>query len=79
MARNRSAQPSKWCHEHIHPEDRVRVVNSMTAAVDDGSTVWEAEFRYLTAAGEYLEVYDRGAIIRDVDGKALRFVGVMQM
>jgi PAS domain S-box-containing protein len=71
-------QTTKWCHEHIHPEDRARVVNSMTTAVNDGSMACEAEFRYLTAAGDYLEIYDRGAIIRDIDGKALHFVGVMR-
>ncbi len=35
-------------------------------------------FRYLAADGAYLDVFDRGSIIRYADGKALRFVGVMQ-
>lgn len=71
-------ETTKWCHDHIHPEDRERVVASMGDAVGDGSAIWEGEFRYLAADGGYLDVHDRGAIIRDADGKAVRFVGIMQ-
>jgi len=67
-----------WCHDHIHPDDRERVVAGMTDAVQSGSPTWEDDFRYRRADGSYVEVYDRGAIIRDVDGTAQRFVGVMQ-
>ena len=71
-------ESTTWCHDHIHPEDRERVVASMGDAVGDGSAIWEAEFRYLASDGRYLDVYDRGAIVRDADGKAVRFVGIMQ-
>ncbi len=67
-----------WCHEHIHPDDRARVTQGMAAAVAEGSASWEDEFRYLAASGAYVDVFDRGAILRDADGDALRFVGVMQ-
>lgn len=69
---------TEWCHDHIHPEDRQRVIQSMTNAVESGAVNWEEEFRYRKADGEYLSVLDRGAIIRAPDGKAVRFVGVMQ-
>jgi PAS domain S-box-containing protein len=69
---------TEWCHEHIHPEDRERVVGSMTAAVQNGDATWEGEFRYRKADGAYLDVYDRGSIVRDAAGKAVRFSGVMQ-
>jgi len=67
-----------WCHDHIHPDDRERVVAGMAEAVQSGAPTWEDDFRYRRADGSYVEVYDRGAIIRDVDGTAQRFVGVMQ-
>ena len=54
----------QWRHEHIHPEDRQRVVESMRLSVEDGSPTWEADFRYRERTGDYLEVYDRGAILR---------------
>ena len=67
-----------WCHNHIHPEDRRRVVGSMIDAVENGDVVWEGQFRYRKADGRYVDVLDRGSIIRDAEGKALRFVGMMQ-
>jgi PAS domain S-box-containing protein len=69
---------TEWCHAHIHPEDRERVVDSMTSAVRDGDVTWEGEFRYRKADGQYLDVLDRGSILRGSSGEALRFVGVMQ-
>jgi len=69
---------TQWCHEHMHPDDRERVVESMTAAVANGDVRWESEFRYRKADGGYLEVHDQGAIVRDAAGKALRFVGTMK-
>jgi len=69
---------TRWCHEHIHPDDRERVVESMAKAVQSEDVFWESEFRYLKADGTYLDVYDRGALIRNEAGKAVRFVGVMQ-
>ena len=68
----------EWCHAHIHPEDRERVVDSMKAAVRDGDVIWEGEFRYRKADGQYLDVLDRGSILRGPSGEALRFVGIMQ-
>lgn len=67
-----------WCYDHIHPDDRERVVAGMSEAVRSDATTWEDDFRYRRADGTYVEVYDRGAIIRDIDGTPLRFVGVMQ-
>lgn len=69
---------TEWCHDHIHPDDRERVAASMTKSVEDGSVVWESDFRYRCKGGNYVEVYDRGSIHRDTDGNALRFLGVMQ-
>ena len=69
---------TSWCHAHIHPDDRERVVKGMEEAVRSGAPTWEDDFRYRTANGSYLDVYDRGTIIRDGDGNAQRFVGVMQ-
>ena len=69
---------TKWCLEHMHPEDRDRVAHSMGLACEDGSTHWQSEFRYLRANGSYAHVSDRGVIIRDRLGNAMRFMGAMQ-
>ncbi len=68
----------QWRHDHIHPEDRARVIDSTGQAIADGSTTWEAEFRFLAADGTYRYVLDRGAITYDLEGRAIRFVGIMQ-
>lgn len=71
-------ESTRWRDERIHPDDRKRIVEGMRAAIEDGLANWEGEFRYLDAAGRYRDVLDRGAILTDVNGKAFRFVGVMQ-
>jgi PAS domain S-box-containing protein len=68
---------TRWYRDNIHPDDRDRVVAGMEAAIADG-TNWEDEFRYRIADGSFVDVCDRGAIIRANDGGPLRFVGVMQ-
>jgi PAS domain S-box-containing protein len=67
-----------WYHEHIHPEDRTRVTESMQAAHEEGATLWQGEFRYRKADGNYVHVADRGSIRRDASGRALRFMGAME-
>jgi two-component sensor histidine kinase len=61
----------------MHPDDRSRVVESMARAVESGDTTWHGEFRYLKADGTYAHVSDRGTIIRDPEGVAIRFLGTM--
>lgn len=67
-----------WGHERIHPDDRARVTESIAVAIGDGSATWEGEFRCRTASGAYIDVFDRATILRDANGEALRFAGVMQ-
>jgi two-component sensor histidine kinase len=50
----------------------------MAEAVRHGDVTWSSEFRYRRADDSYVEVLDRGSILRDPAGKALRFVGVMR-
>ncbi|SKB33764.1 PAS domain S-box-containing protein [Salegentibacter holothuriorum] len=68
---------SVW-YKNIHPDDREKVNSSFQNALDDGSEIWEEEYRYRNINGEYLNVFDRGFVVRDKKGKALRMVGAMQ-
>lgn len=64
--------------EHIHPEDRDRVIKSVHALLGFGNeTNWLAEYRYEKVDGKFAAVIDRGVIIRDEEGKAIRMVGAM--
>lgn len=67
-----------WYISRLHPDDRHRIMDDICAAIDDGAPTWEADFRFEKADGDYIEVYNRGTIIRESDGTATRFIGVMQ-
>ncbi|MGE5722028.1 MAG: PAS domain-containing protein [Sphingomonadales bacterium] len=66
-----------WWEQAIHPDDRPRVVRSINAAVDSDKNRWSAAYRMRKADGDYAYVYDRGFIIRNDEGQALRAVGAV--
>ncbi len=65
-------------NQFIHPEDLDNVVKNIYAVIDGGETNWIAEYRYMKADGDYAYVIDRGHVIRDEKGNAIRMVGAMQ-
>ncbi|MBW3468648.1 PAS domain-containing protein [Arthrospiribacter ruber] len=68
---------SGWI-EKIHPRDILRVSNSWEEILKDTSSeFWKEEYRYLKADGTYANVEDRGLIVRDEKGEAVRIVGAM--
>lgn len=62
---------------HIHPDDRQWVIDSIHAAIAGSDPDWAEEYRFLRADGTAAQVLDRGSIIRDELGKAVRMVGSM--
>jgi len=66
-----------WWEQAIHPDDRQRVVRSLLGAVQGDKTRWSAAYRLRKVDGSYAYVYDRGFIIRDSEGKAVRAVGAV--
>lgn len=67
-----------WHHERIHPEDRSRVLNGIQRTIAEGTHVWTDEYRYRPNSGEYALVIDRGYIIYDEKGRAVRMIGAIQ-
>ena len=65
-----------WWYGLIHPDERERVIAGIRAAVDGGAS-WSAEYRCRRADGSYAEVYDRGYVLRDADGRGTRMIGAM--
>ncbi|HEY1952809.1 MAG TPA: PAS domain S-box protein [Gemmatimonadaceae bacterium] len=74
---NRIFPEVKWRYDHIHPEDRDRVVAGIHAILDQGGSSWTDQYRYLRGDGNYANVMDRGYIARDNNGAALRMIGAM--
>nr|USU32368.1 PAS domain S-box protein [Methylobacterium sp. OTU13CASTA1] len=66
-----------WWIGHIHPEDRGRIDASIHAIIDGTGTSWTDEYRFLRADGSYAYVLDRGYVIRNGAGQAVRMIGAM--
>ncbi|AKQ69533.1 Chemotaxis protein methyltransferase CheR [Myxococcus hansupus] len=62
----------------IHPEDRERVAQDIQMVIDQGAAHWTDEYRFLRGDGSWAVIADRGQVVRDADGRAVRMVGAMQ-
>ncbi|HMG04716.1 MAG TPA: PAS domain S-box protein [Chthoniobacterales bacterium] len=65
-------------YNRVHAEDRARVIPGIHRTIADGGTIWSDEYRFLCKSGRYAYVLDRGHIIRNGEGKAVRMVGGMR-
>ncbi|MDP2244239.1 chemotaxis protein CheB [Pseudomonas sp.] len=71
-------QSITWWLERLHPEDRQRVNDGIQAAVADSSrTHWDDEYRFRKVDGTYAVVLDRGFVLRNERGQAIRMIGAM--
>ena len=68
---------SDW-RSRIHPKDIKNIKKGIKEIIKSDQNIWEAEYRFLKSNGEYNYVYDRGFVVRDSKGKAIRMVGAMQ-
>src|SRR5258706_528751 len=66
----------EWWIERIHPDDRLRVRERFQTAMASGVD-FEAEYRFRARDGHYLDVLDRGRLLRDAGGRSVRVVGSM--
>ena len=71
-------QTAAWWVERVHPEDRARVDKAFFEAVETpGAERWQDEYRFRKANGAYAYVLDRGYILRNANGHAVRMIGAM--
>ena len=67
-----------WWIERVHPDDRQRVEKGFYAVVKNNTVEkWQDEYRFRKADGSYAEVLDRGYILRNDQGSAIRMIGAM--
>ena len=62
----------------IHPEDLEEVNNELREAIEGDTKIWSKEFRVKNANGEYVNVIDKGIILRNDEGQAIRIIGSTQ-
>lgn len=67
----------EWWIEHIHPDDRQRVLDGIHAAIDSGAEGWQDEYRFQRVDGSYAHVFDRGHLVHNDRTKAFRMVGFL--
>ena len=68
--------PIQRIRELRHPYDGPRLVEGFLAARDGGGEDYEAEYRIIRADGELRWIFGRGKLIRDDEGRAVRYAGV---
>lgn len=71
-----AAAEKKFWDKKIHPDDFPRVIDKQVKILNNPEAVyWEDEYRFLKKNGKYAYVFDKGYIIRDEWGKAIRLIG----
>lgn len=61
----------------MHPDDRQAVIDAVNACVERDAP-YEIEHRVVWPDGTVRWLLERGAVVRDADGKALQMLGVVQ-
>jgi diguanylate cyclase (GGDEF)-like protein/PAS domain S-box-containing protein len=69
--------PIRAWSNHIHRDERERVVSHIRSAIEGSEDQWMDEYRFLRKDGSVAFVLDRGYIIRDAGGRATRMIGAM--
>jgi PAS domain S-box-containing protein len=68
----------EWWLDRIEPHERDRVANGLRAALAGGASLWQDEDGFRCFDGRWADVIDRGFIVRDESGRALRVVGAIE-
>ena len=64
-----------WWEEHLHPDDRERVLANVERALEGGREAWVDEYRFRRADGEYVTLVDRAYVVRDGESRPVRMLG----
>lgn len=66
-----------WWADRIHPDEKASLLKSLADAIRGDARRWSGTYRFRRDDGSYADMLDRGFIIRDADGRAVRAVGAM--
>ena len=69
---------SKWWFDKIHPEDSIRMSIKLYSFIEQKTEKWQDQYRFRCADGTYKYVLDRGFLLKDETGRAIRMIGAIQ-
>jgi PAS domain S-box-containing protein len=69
---------SKWWFDNIHPEDSIKMSIKLYSFLEQKTENWQDEYRFKCADNTYKYVLDRGFLLKDNNGKAIRMIGAIQ-
>ncbi|WP_413997694.1 PAS domain-containing protein [Flavobacterium sp. W1B] len=75
---NQVGDSSKWWFENIHPEDSIRMSIKLYSFIEQKTDNWQDEYRFKCSDNSYKYVLDRGFLLKDENGKAIRMIGAIQ-
>ena len=61
----------------LHPEEKERVVAARFEAINGTAETWSDQYRFRRADGVYAYILDRGYVLRNEEGRAMRAVGAL--
>lgn len=69
---------SSWWFDRIHPEDSLKMSVKLYSFLEQKTERWQDEYRFKCSDGSYKYVFDRGFLVKDAEGKAIRMIGAIQ-
>ncbi|PWA10854.1 PAS domain-containing sensor histidine kinase [Flavobacterium laiguense] len=69
---------SKWWFNNIHPEDSIKMSIKLYSFLEQKTEKWQDQYRFKCADNTYKHVLDRGFLLKDKNGKAVRMIGAIQ-
>ena len=69
---------SKWWFDNIHPEDSIKMSIKLYSFIEQKTENWQDEYRFRCSDGTYKYVLDRGFLLKDENGRAVRMIGAIQ-
>ena len=71
------ADDNEWSR-NVHPDDLKRVLEETRVILKTGGERWRKEYRFRKANGDDAIVLDKGFVVKDETGKAIKLVGALR-
>ncbi len=67
-----------WWQNNLHRNDKKRVLAELDELLNSNKSVWWGTYKFKCKDGTYKLIKDHFFVVRDVNKKALRLIGIMQ-